>query len=52
MKRFLRDLTLILFGASIAFIGKEAFASNQLAPISITCSAAAIGGFFTNRERQ
>ena len=43
-KGLLRDLVLIVFGASIAFIGKEAFANGETAPLTITCA----GGEITN----
>ena len=42
MKRFLRDLALILFGGTMVLVGKEAFAKNELPPIAITCYAGSI----------
>ena len=42
MKRLRRDLLVFCCGVSIAFLGREALASNELRPIAITCYSGSI----------
>lgn len=48
MKRLKRDILIFALGVSIAFLGKEAIASKELAPMTISCSAGDIKGVYVN----